>query len=221
MECFLSGGALGVDQWAADIVLDLKAEELKKSYGRHCNIKLIVAQPFPSQSAKWPQEVRRRYEKILQKAIEVSGAKRGYLLLAGLSGKLELKTKKSDIKEDGKYSRNIVDEVYKKGIEWDGLDLGYRAKTANMSPHETLDAEHLKYAKDEHSRDVYQNILCIAVQLGMEQGRRQKMSEVKNALKLIDSGFSAIERLREVISNVMEAEDKDILKDVNNGKYEN
>ncbi len=67
VETFISGGALGVGQWAADIVLDLKVAETKGSYARHSNLKLIIAQPFPSHSAKWPQEARRRYDKIPQK----------------------------------------------------------------------------------------------------------------------------------------------------------
>ena len=68
VETFISGGALGVDQWAAEIVLDIRAREIKTSYHKESNIKLIIAQPFPSQSIKWPQDARRRYDKILQKA---------------------------------------------------------------------------------------------------------------------------------------------------------
>lgn len=71
VETFISGGALGVDHWAADIVLDLKVKELKKFYGGHSNIKLIIVQQFPPQSAKWPQEARRHYDKILQKADKI------------------------------------------------------------------------------------------------------------------------------------------------------
>lgn len=58
IETFISGGALGVDQWAAEIVLDIKARQIKKSYDRFSEIKLIIAQPFPSQSARWPQDAR-------------------------------------------------------------------------------------------------------------------------------------------------------------------
>ena len=39
VETFISGGNLGVGQWAADIVLDLKAKESKKSRGQISNIK--------------------------------------------------------------------------------------------------------------------------------------------------------------------------------------
>ena len=49
-------------------MLDIRARKIKESYQRESDIKLIVAQPFPSQSVKWPQDARRRYDKILQKA---------------------------------------------------------------------------------------------------------------------------------------------------------
>jgi uncharacterized phage-like protein YoqJ len=68
VETFISGGALGVDQWAAEIVLDIRRREINESYHRESSIKLVIAQPFPSQSAKWPQDARRQYDKILQKA---------------------------------------------------------------------------------------------------------------------------------------------------------
>lgn len=55
IECFISGGALGVDQWAAEIVLEL---------GKL----LVIARPFPSQHVKWPLHARNRYCGILSRA---------------------------------------------------------------------------------------------------------------------------------------------------------
>ena len=65
---FISGGALGVDQWAADIVIEVRAERQKRSPTGIGGIKLVIARPFPSQPNRWPTEARRHYEKILQKA---------------------------------------------------------------------------------------------------------------------------------------------------------
>jgi len=65
---FISGGALGVDQWAVDIVLEVRAERQKRSPQGIGGIKLVIARPFPSQPNRWPREARRHYEKILQKA---------------------------------------------------------------------------------------------------------------------------------------------------------
>ena len=60
---FVSGGALGVDQWAADIVIQLRIEQEKRSPIEHRTIELVIARPFPSQPNRWIQEARRRYEK--------------------------------------------------------------------------------------------------------------------------------------------------------------
>ena len=67
VETFISGGAIGVDQWAADIVIEIQAEHQKQSPTGDGEIKFI-ARPFPSQPNRWPTEIRRHYEKILQKA---------------------------------------------------------------------------------------------------------------------------------------------------------
>lgn len=65
---FVSGGALGVDQWAAGIVIEIRAERQKRSPIRHRTIELVIARPFPSQPNRWPAQARRHYEKILQQA---------------------------------------------------------------------------------------------------------------------------------------------------------
>jgi uncharacterized phage-like protein YoqJ len=53
---FISGGALGVDTWAAEAVL-----EARKPFP---HIKLTIAKPFPSQDSKWPEESRIRFKKF-------------------------------------------------------------------------------------------------------------------------------------------------------------
>ena len=65
---FISGGALGVDQWAAEIVIEVRSERQKRSPQKIGGIQLVIARPFPSQPNRWPMEARRHYEKILQKA---------------------------------------------------------------------------------------------------------------------------------------------------------
>mgnify|MGYP000176748952 CR=1 FL=1 len=57
---FISGGALGVDQWAAEIVIKKKE--------KYPNIKLVIAKPFPSQGRKWPASSRKRFHKICESA---------------------------------------------------------------------------------------------------------------------------------------------------------
>jgi uncharacterized phage-like protein YoqJ len=68
IKYFISGGAMGVDQWAAEILLEIKKQNRA--------VNLFIAKPFASQANKWTKEVKAEYEKILQgsdKIIEVSG----------------------------------------------------------------------------------------------------------------------------------------------------
>lgn len=58
---FISGGALGVDQWAAEIVLDIGAP-------------LTIARPFPSQANKWPQASQSSYRMLLERVRSSGGA---------------------------------------------------------------------------------------------------------------------------------------------------
>lgn len=60
---FISGGALGVDQWAAEIVLMAKK--------RRTELKLIIVRPFPSQDAIWNNESKNRFKGILEASDEV------------------------------------------------------------------------------------------------------------------------------------------------------
>lgn len=55
---FISGMALGVDMWAAEIVLDLK-----KAYPQD-TILLVAAIPFEGQANKWSSDYRERYFNI-------------------------------------------------------------------------------------------------------------------------------------------------------------
>jgi uncharacterized phage-like protein YoqJ len=62
-DTFISGGALGVDQFAATAVMELEEEGLP--------IKLIIARPFPSQACKWPEKSQKWFNVLCQSADEV------------------------------------------------------------------------------------------------------------------------------------------------------
>jgi uncharacterized phage-like protein YoqJ len=53
VDTFYSGMALGVDQWAAESVLEHKK--------KHPHIKLIAVLPFEAQAAKWSEAQRDRH----------------------------------------------------------------------------------------------------------------------------------------------------------------
>lgn len=58
-EEFFSGMALGVDTWAAELVLELKND--------YPNIKLTAVIPCPEQADRWSAEQQERYRSILKR----------------------------------------------------------------------------------------------------------------------------------------------------------
>jgi uncharacterized phage-like protein YoqJ len=62
---FLSGMAMGVDIWCAEIALNLK-----KTYPAE-KIRLVAVIPYEGQANRWSVEYRERYYNILEKADEV------------------------------------------------------------------------------------------------------------------------------------------------------
>lgn len=57
VTCFISGVAIGVDTWAAEIVLELKAE--------YPDITLEAAVPCRSQADRWNKSARERYNRLV------------------------------------------------------------------------------------------------------------------------------------------------------------
>jgi len=60
---FISGGAIGIDQYFANSVLIQRAFIT--------DVRLVIARPFPSQASKWPEASRKRFEEICFMANEV------------------------------------------------------------------------------------------------------------------------------------------------------
>lgn len=58
---FIAGGALGVDTWAAEIVLKLRDDE-------KLPVKLLLAVPCKSQELRWPKPSQARYNNMLKRA---------------------------------------------------------------------------------------------------------------------------------------------------------
>lgn len=63
VETFISGMALGIDQWAARIVLKLKE--------KYPHIKLVAAVPCANHCGKWNQSDREVWQMIIDKADKV------------------------------------------------------------------------------------------------------------------------------------------------------
>lgn len=62
---FLTGMAMGVDIWAAELILELKAEMPQE------NIRLIAVVPHVGQANRWSMEYRERYFNILAEVDDV------------------------------------------------------------------------------------------------------------------------------------------------------
>jgi uncharacterized phage-like protein YoqJ len=60
---FISGMAIGVDQWAAEIVIELKRI--------HQHIKLVAAVPFEGQEKMWHRETVEKWQSLIDQADEV------------------------------------------------------------------------------------------------------------------------------------------------------
>ena len=67
---FISGMALGVDLWAAQIVLDLRKENPV--------LKLCCALPCEGQEEKWPARTQEQYRSILEQADKVIYVSKAY-----------------------------------------------------------------------------------------------------------------------------------------------
>jgi len=70
------------------------------------------------------------------------------------------------------FAYNIKRKNRNRSIPWDGLDIGNDSKATCFSPEEQLQLEHLRYSENDQGRDALDEILSIAVRLGIEQGQR-------------------------------------------------
>lgn len=61
---FLVGGALGVDQWAGEIILRLKEQT------EYSDIKLVVVLPFPGHDEQWDARSRERLAFLIRHSTE-------------------------------------------------------------------------------------------------------------------------------------------------------
>ena len=63
VRTFFVGGALGVDMWAGEQLLTLRAQT------GYEDIKIVVVVPFIGYDSKWPDQSRHRLKKLIQNAL--------------------------------------------------------------------------------------------------------------------------------------------------------
>lgn len=111
IKYFISGGALGVDQWAAELIIEMKKQ------GKPVN--LCIAKPFPSQASPWKEEAQAAYNEILKrsdKIIEVS---------EGGSAAWKMHKRNRWMVDHSKYVIAVWDQA-KKGGTWNCLDYALK-----------------------------------------------------------------------------------------------
>lgn len=86
-----------------------------------------------------------------------------------------------------------------KDIPWTGLNIGKRERGTCLPPDESLLAEQLVYNKDDQGRDPLDVLLGIAVQLGIEQGRRITLQKIKESLPLFEASLKMLKEIKGTI----------------------
>ena len=71
-----------------------------------------------------------------------------------------------------KHCYKLIRQNEDKDVPWGGLPLGEHEKATCLEPQEHLSAENLKYSLENQGRDAMEEIIGLAVRLGVEQGRR-------------------------------------------------
>jgi hypothetical protein len=62
-----------------------------------------------------------------------------------------------------------------KDIPWTGPEIGERERATCLSPSTQLSSENMIYSEDEQGRDGLEEIIGLALRIGIEQGRRITM----------------------------------------------
>lgn len=72
-----------------------------------------------------------------------------------------------------------------KDVDWKGPDLPESLKSSSLPFDEALQVHNLKYDKEEQGRNAIDIIIGIAIQLGIEQGRRIYKEKIELDVKRI------------------------------------
>ncbi len=86
-----------------------------------------------------------------------------------------------------------------KDIKWTGYDIGQDDMATCISPNEKFTVKNLVWALEEHGIDALHEIITVAVQLGIEQGRRIHRGTVNSYLSSIKTWIDLIQKDIETI----------------------
>lgn len=84
-----------------------------------------------------------------------------------------------------RFAYNLKRKNTQRDIPWEGLDIGKEEQACCFSPIEKLTAFNLEYSLDSQGRDALTEIVGVAVQLGIEQGRRMAHSDMASRIRML------------------------------------
>jgi hypothetical protein len=81
-----------------------------------------------------------------------------------------------------RFAYRMVRRNEENDISWDGPNIGDRELATSLEPRERLSADALWYALDDQGNDALVEIVTLAIQLGIEQGRRMARTQHDEAI---------------------------------------
>ncbi len=92
-----------------------------------------------------------------------------------------------------KFAYSIRRKNKDKDVPWTGPGVGASERACCPPPKEMLSAENLKYSMDDQGRNALEEIVGVAIRLGIEQGRRIFLeSSEYRLLQLKADGFDRL-----------------------------
>jgi len=86
----------------------------------------------------------------------------------------------------------LTSKDYGESIKWTGPKLPKSMGATCLSYDELLTRENLEYSEQDQGRDPLEELIGIAVQLGIEQGRRLAKEDLETPLKLLDMAIRMV-----------------------------
>lgn len=83
------------------------------------------------------------------------------------------------------FAYNLERKNRNRSIPWTGLDISEDTKVGCPSPPDRLRRDSLRYDEEEQGRDALRVIVGIAIQVGIEQGRRIQWNRLDTELSLL------------------------------------
>lgn len=81
-----------------------------------------------------------------------------------------------------KFAYKIKRKNENKDIPWHGLNIGKSERATCPGPFDGLSMENLKWSLEDQGREAIEELVGLAVQLGIEQGRRIEKCDLRKRL---------------------------------------